>query len=105
MDGITFAFIAMPCIGACIAGWALRDWRLAGAMASGGFALLLVLPGSGPLMAYALPFIAGAAVGSLALLPYMKWRSDATVWGRMAVALIATLVAAYANLISMVGGA
>ncbi len=103
MDGVTFAFIVLPCLGAVITGYLLTDWRLAGALASGGLACLLVLPGTGPFTAYVLPPLGGAAVGALALLPVLRFRSDTTVWGRMTVALVAAFAAAYANLIIIAG--
>ena len=106
MDGATFAFIALPAFGALIAGYLLTDWRLAGAVAAGGFGLLLVLPGSAPNFAtFALPVLLGAAAGALVLLPYLRFVPDGTVWGRMTIAIVAALVASVANISILAGSA
>ncbi|QMU58115.1 MAG: hypothetical protein GKR98_07845 [Boseongicola sp.] len=104
MDGVTFAFVLLPCLGAVTAGYLNSDWRLAGALAAGGFALLLVVPGSGgPLGTYVLPGVAGAAVAGLVLLPYLRWQQDTTIWGRMMVSLVAVVTVAFVNLFIFTG--
>ena len=106
MEIATFAFIALPALGGLIAGYLLTDWRLAGALSAGGFGLLIILPGTAPsIFTFVLPFLLGAAVGALALLPYLRARPDASVWGRMGVAIIAALVASFANISILAGGA
>lgn len=106
MDSATFAFIAMPTFGGLVVGYLLTDWRLAGAVASGGFALLLILPGSASSLAtFFLPMLLGAAAGALVLLPYLRFVRDATVWGRMTVAIIAALAASAANISILAGSA
>ena len=106
MQSATFAFIALPALGGLIAGYLLTDWRLAGAVAAGGFGLLLILPGAAPSFStFALPTLLGAAVGGLVLLPYLNIVPDASVWGRMGVAIIAALVASFANISILAGSA
>ena len=105
MDGATFVFIVMPALGGMLAGYILKDWRLSGAVAAGGFGLLLILPGgSSALVTFLLPALLGMATGALLLLPYLRWRPDATVWGRMTVSMVAALAASFANL-SIIAGA
>ena len=106
MESATFAFIALPAFGALVVGYLLTDWRLAGAVASGGFGLLLILPGTAPSLAtFVLPALLGAAAGALVLLPYLRFLPDATVWGRMGVAIVAALVASVANISLLAGSA
>ena len=105
MDGATFVFIVMPALGGLVGGYLLKDWRLAGAVAAGGFGLLLILPGAASaFVTFLLPGLLGVAAGALVLLPYMLWRPDATVWGRMTVSMVAALAASFANL-SIIAGA
>ncbi len=106
MESATFAFIAMPAFGALVVGYLLTDWRLAGAVAAGGFGLLLILPGAAPsITTFALPVLLGAAVGALVLLPYLRFWPDGTVWGRMGLAIAAALMASFANISILAGGA
>ena len=106
MDGATFAFITLPALGGWLTGFLLTDWRLAGAAAAGGFGLLLILPGTSPsVVTLFLPLLLGAAAAALVLLPYLKWRPDASVWGRMGVAIVGALAASFANLSFIAGAA
>lgn len=106
MESATFTFIALPALGGLIVGYLLTDWRLAGAAAAGGFGLLLILPGSGPgLVTFALPLLLGGAAGALVLLPYLRLWPDATVWGRMTVAIVAALLASAGNISILSGSA
>lgn len=102
MEGVTFAFIALPALAAVVSGYLLTDWRLAGALGSGGFGLLFLLTGIGGPVALLLPLIAGAAVTGIVLLGYLYWRPDASVWGRMGVALTAVMVLAAVTLYALV---
>ena len=82
----------------------MRDWRLAGAVAAGGFGLLLVLPGAAPsLITFVLPFLLGVAMGGLVLLPFLYFFKDTTVWGRMGVSVIAALAGSFTNLSFIAG--
>lgn len=106
MESATFTFIALPALGALIVGYLLTDWRLAGAAAAGGFGLLLILPGNQlSLVTFALPMLLGAAAGALILLPFLRFWPDATVWGRMTVAIVAALFASAANISILAGSA
>ncbi|NNL18221.1 MAG: hypothetical protein HKP37_05710, partial [Boseongicola sp.] len=78
----------------------------AGAAGAGGFGLLLILPGTGPSIAtFFLPMLLGAAAGAVALLPYLRFMRDPTVWGRMTVAIVAALIASAANISFLAGSA
>ncbi len=106
IEGLTLPFVLIPSIGGTIAGWLLTDWRLAGAAASGGFALLFVaglLPEV--IRVLSLPLISGVAVGALALAPVLFLRPDAGVWSRMTVGLLAAFIAHYGFLFFSLGQA
>jgi len=106
MESATFAFIAMPAFGALVVGYLLTDWRLAGAVAAGGFGLLLILPGNAPsTVTFALPALLGASAGALVLLPYLRFFPDSTVWGRMGIAIVTALAASVTNISILAGGA
>lgn len=92
MSGFALTFILIPCIAACIAAWFIRDWRLAGAAATGSLGVLFVpgLTQDMPATAYLLPVFTGTAVGA-AVSGVATYRSpDTTAWSRMLYALIIT---------------
>ncbi len=106
IEGLTLPFVLIPSIGGTIAGWLLTDWRLAGAAASGGFALMFIA-GLFPevIRVLALPLVSGIAVGALALAIVLFFRRDAGLWGRMTVGLLAAFFAHYGFLFFSLGQA
>jgi len=104
MGSLALPFIYLPCAGGCLVGYALRDWRLAGAVASGGFALLILLTGDAvPLLVFVLPVLGGVAVGALVLTPLLFVRPACSVWTRMSVALVASFTAGFLQLHTATG--
>ncbi|MEO0701058.1 MAG: hypothetical protein AAFY80_02860 [Pseudomonadota bacterium] len=94
MGPLALPYVILPGAGAVATGWAVADWRLAGAVASGALGLLFVLPGLGvPLLSFVIPVIAGVAVAGLTLLPLLVMRPAADVWTRMTVSLAMTVAA------------
>ncbi|MEL6643130.1 MAG: hypothetical protein AAFQ79_04285 [Pseudomonadota bacterium] len=92
MGPLALPYVILPGAGAVATAWAIADWRLAGAAAAGAMGLLFLVPALGlSLLIFALPVIAGVAVGGLVLLPLLLWRPDMTVWTRMTTALAAAV--------------
>lgn len=101
MSGLALSFIVIPCIAACTAAWFITDWRLAGATSAGSLGVLFV-PGLTmmiPALAYVLPVLAGAAVGSTVSGVATYRSKDTTPWSRMLYALIITFSLAVAALL------
>jgi len=105
VGGLTLAFVIVPSIGACLATWVLRDWRLAGAVASGG-AGLLVLGANTPLpfMGLMLPLLAGAVVGALVAAVMLVARPTGSLWTRLSVSLSTAFVLFYAYMATFAQG-
>lgn len=104
MQGLSLPFVVLPSIGGVAAGWLLTDWRLAGALVAGGLALVLLGTGQlGLIGLFALPVIGGAATGALALMPYLYFRPDASVWSRMTLALAVTFAVHFVLLLTVTG--
>ena len=95
MSGMALVFVGLPCLTACIAGWLLKDWRLAAAAAAGAAGLLFLLD------RLWLPGLSGIAVGALALVPLLLLRPAADVWTRLLTTLAAAFVVHYALLLTM----
>ena len=92
MGPLALPFIILPGAAAIAVGWAIADWRLAGAVAAGAPALLYLLPQIGiPPTIFMAPVLAGIA--GLVLLPALLIWPDLTVWARMTLALAAAVAA------------
>ena len=95
MSGMVFVFVGLPCLGAGLAGWLLRDWRLAAAAAAGSAGLLFLLS------RLWLPGLSGIAVGALALVALLLYRPDADIWTRLLSAVAAAFVVHFTLLLTL----
>lgn len=104
MGTLTTPFVLLPSIGSVLAGYLLRDWRLAGAAAAGLAGLSVIATMSPhPYAVLVLPLLVGAAIGSLALIPLLLFRPTSSVWTRMTLALAVTFTASFAHLFFLTG--
>lgn len=106
ISSIAFVFVILPCAGAVLAGALLFDWRLAAAALCGALAMIFALPVlAATVGTIALPFVAGVALGALAVLVSLWRRPSLDVWSRMIRALLTAFVASFFNLITVSSGA
>ncbi len=99
MWNIAIPFVLLPCLGAVIAGWGLADWRLAGIAVCAALAVLALsafLPAG--LRLFGLPLVSGVLVGAISLIPLLILRPDASVWGRMTLAMLVAFAVHMAHL-------
>ncbi|WP_296416779.1 hypothetical protein [Pseudooctadecabacter sp.] len=105
ISGLTFTFVLLPCIGACVLAALVRHWQLAAAGLAGGlgFAFLApTLPGAIGLIG--LPLFIGVALGGLAMVIALPRRPTMDIWGRMLTALAVAFTASFLNLLLNVNG-
>ncbi len=101
MDGLAFAFVTIPCFGACLAAAALRDWRLAGAVASGGAGLLVLASiGALPPLGLIWSVLSGVVFGAILTGFLLALRPDGSLWTRLTVTLCAAFIVFVTHMIT-----
>lgn len=105
ISGIGFAFVIMPCIGACILAVLVRDWRLGAAAAFGALGVLALAEFlSEPVRLIALPLIMGIVIGATFLIPRLAMRSDVDIWERLLWAMVPTFIITFLFLLINTSG-
>lgn len=106
ISGVAFAFVLLPCIGACVLGALVSDWRLVAAAACGAFGLVAISPYmSEPVRLISLPGLMGVVLGASVLGPRLYFRPTSDIWSRMLWAVVPTFVITFLFLITNVNGA
>ncbi len=93
MNGLYLPFVILPCAGAILATWMLRDWRLSAAATCGSLGVVILAASvPTPFLGVLLPVLSGVFVGSAVTTGMLLWAPTGSVWGRMTIALLVTFV-------------
>lgn len=105
MEGLTLAFVTVPCFGACLAAGLLRDWRLAGAVAAGGAGVLVLVASlSLPFMGVMWPVLSGAVLGAIVTGLMLALKPDGSIWTRLTATLGVAFVVFYGLMLTVIRG-
>lgn len=105
ISSISFAFVLLPCIGACVMAALLWDWRLVAAAAFGALGVLALgsaLPEA--VRVISLPIMMGVLIGAAVLVPRLATRPSIDVWSRMLWAVVPTFLITFLFLIINTSG-
>jgi hypothetical protein len=94
MGPLALPFILIPGAASVATAWAVRDWRIAGAVAAGAWGLLFLLSGLRLLGSIFLaPVLVGVGIAGGLLLVLLLLRPGTDVWTRMTLCLAVTVAA------------
>lgn len=100
ISGLAFTFVLLPCIAACVFATVLRDWRLVAAAVFGVFGFMALYQYmSEPVRLIIWPILFGVLASAIGLFPYVLWRPNSDVWGRMIAAVVPTFIITFMILI------